>query len=196
MNSDIAAIVERIKALEQDLEAEFAKRRAALRYAVVNRRVVFEQEVVRRHRELKFKLLRYMLEARPLAVLTAPVIYALIVPLALLDAMVSLYQAICFPVYGIAKAARGDYFVFDRHRLAYLNAVEKLNCVYCSYANGVIAYAREVASRTEQYWCPIKHARRLRAAHERYHRFVDFGDAEAYRGGLEALRADIKPPPP
>jgi hypothetical protein len=195
MNSDIAAIVERIKALEQDLEAEFAKRRAALRYAVVNRRVVFEQEVVRRHRELKFKLLRYMREARPLAVLTAPVIYALIVPLALLDAMVSLYQAICFPVYGIAKAARGDYFVFDRHRLAYLNAVEKLNCVYCSYANGVIAYAREVASRTEQYWCPIKHARRLRAAHERYHRFVDFGDAEAYRRNLDALRADMKPPP-
>jgi hypothetical protein len=45
-----------------------------------------------------------------------------------------------------------------------------------------------VAARTEQYWCPIKHARRLKGAHARYPRFFDFGDAEAYRQGLERLR--------
>ncbi|MDX2144984.1 MAG: hypothetical protein SFV19_16635 [Rhodospirillaceae bacterium] len=196
MNADITALVERIRTLENELETEFAKRREALRYRIVNRRAVFEQDVIRRHRELKATLLRYFLEARPLAILTAPVIYALIVPFALLDLCVTAYQAICFPVYGIAKARRGDFFVFDRHRLAYLNAVEKLNCVYCSYGNGVIAYVREVASRTEQYWCPIKHAQRLRAAHERYHRFVDYGDAEAYRHHLDSLRKDLMPPPP
>jgi hypothetical protein len=195
MNTDIAALVERIRGLENELETEFAKRREALRYRIVNRRAVFEQDVIRRHRELKAKLLRYLLEARPLAILTAPVIYALIVPFALLDLFVTIYQAVCFPVYGIAKARRGDFFVFDRHRLAYLNAVEKLNCLYCSYANGVIAYVREVAARTEQYWCPIKHAQRLRAAHARYHRFVDYGDAEAYRRHLDDLRQDLMPPP-
>jgi hypothetical protein len=194
MNAEIAAIIERIRALENDLEAEFAKRREALRYRIVNRRVVFEHGVLRRHRELKAKLLRYLLEARPLAILTAPVIYALIVPFALLDGFVVVYQAVCFPVYGIAKVPRSGFFVFDRQRLAYLNAIEKLNCLYCSYANGVIVYVREVASRTEQYWCPIKHAQRLRAAHDRYHRFVDYGDAEAYRRHLDDLRADLKPP--
>ena len=63
---------------------------------------------------------------------------------------------------------RRDYFVFDRHHLAYLNAIEKLNCAYCSYANGLVAYVREIAGRTEQFWCPIKHARRAIGAHAHY----------------------------
>ena len=50
------------------------------------------------------------------------------------------------------------------------------------------AYTREVAARTEQYWCPIKHARRIKAAHERYPQFFDHGDAEAFRQGLSRLR--------
>jgi hypothetical protein len=45
-----------------------------------------------------------------------------------------------------------------------------------------------VAARTEQYWCPIKHARRIQAAHDRYPKFFDHGDAEAYRQGLARLR--------
>jgi len=32
----------------------------------------------------------------------------------------------------------------DRHHLAYLNVIEKLNCEYCGYANGVFAYVREI----------------------------------------------------
>jgi hypothetical protein len=35
--------------------------------------------------------------------------------------------------------------------------------------------------RTEQYWCPIKHARRVIGAHVQYAEFDDYGDAEAYR---------------
>jgi len=62
--------------------------------------------------------------------------------------------------------------------------------MYCSYANGLIAYVREVASRTEQCWCPIKHARRVIAAHDHYAAFLDYGDAEAYRRKLQALRED------
>jgi hypothetical protein len=62
-----------------------------------------------------------------------------------------------------------------------LNALEKLNCVYCSYANGLIAYVREIAGRTEQYWCPIKHARRVIGAHPHYAQFQDYGDAAAFR---------------
>ena len=78
--------------------------------------------------------------------------------------------------------------VFDREDLPYLNAIEKFNCFYCSYGNGVAAYTREVAARTEQYWCPIKHARRIKAAHDRYPLFFDHGDAEAFRQGLNRLR--------
>ena len=100
-------------------------------------------------------------------------IYSLVVPFALLDLFVTIYQRICFPVYGVARVRRGDYLVFDRAYLAYLNPIEKLNCAYCSYANGLVAYVRETASKAEQYWCPIKHARRVVGAHERYISFAD-----------------------
>jgi len=75
---------------------------------------------------------------------------------------------------------RQDFIVFDRHHLAYLNVLEKINCAFCSYANGVISYAQEIASKTEQKWCPIKHARRLLMTHQRYIDFAEFGDVKGY----------------
>jgi hypothetical protein len=113
------------------------------------------------------------------------------VPLLLLDLLVTLHQHACFRIYGISRVRRADYIALDRHRLSYLNGVEKLNCIYCGYGNGVIAYAREIASRTEQYWCPIKHARNVRSPHSRYSRFVAYGDAQGYRDKLVDLRKSI-----
>lgn len=127
-------------------------------------------------------------------VVNAPVIYALSIPLALLDLCVTAYQHVCFPMWGIALVRRGRYFRFDRRWLPYLNAVEKANCGFCSYANGVLGYVREVASRTETYWCPIKHARPLRGAHIRYATLFDYGDHQAYRAGLARIRRTVAPP--
>ena len=168
MTPQIAELMEKIHVLQGELDAELAKRRAELRVGLEHGRIKFEEELLRRHRELRRKLLPYLLGANPLVILTAPVIYAGIVPFLVLDLFVTVYQAVCFPIYGIAKVKRADYLVFDRHHLAYLNALEKLNCAYCAYANGLIGYAREIAARTEQYWCPIKHARRVIGTHERY----------------------------
>ena len=191
MTPQITELIDRIRTLEGELDAELAKRRAELRIGLEHGRVAFEEELLRRHRELRQKLAPYLLGASPLVMLVSPVIYAGIVPLVLLDLFVSLYQAICFPVYGIAKVRRRDYFEFDRHHLAYLNALEKFNCAYCSYANGLIAYAREIIARTEQYWCPIKHARRVIGTHARYALFDDYGDAEGYQARLIELRKDL-----
>jgi hypothetical protein len=188
MTPQIADLTARIHVLESELEAELAKKRAELRIGLEHGRIAFEEELLRRHRELRQKLLPYMFGADPLVMLTAPVIYAGIIPFVLLDIFVTIFQAVCFPIYGIAKIKRSDYLVFDRHHLAYLNALEKLNCAYCSYANGVIAFTREIASRTEQYWCPIKHARRLVGAHARYALFADYGDGENYQARLAELR--------
>ena len=129
-----------------------------------------------------------MVSARPLVLLTAPIVYLCWLPFIVLDLFVTLCQAVCFPVWRIPKVKRSDYLFFDRADLPCLNAIERFNCFYCSYANGIAAYAREVAARTEQYWCPIKHARRIVAAHDRYPLFFEHGDAEAYRQGLERLR--------
>lgn len=191
MTAPIASILEKIQALELELEAEVAKQRAGLRYGLERGRAVFEREVVRRHRELKTNLRRYLFNARPLVVLSAPLIYSLIAPFVVLDVWVSLYQTICFRIYGIPQVQRHRYIVLDRAGLAYLNAIEKLNCAYCSYVNGVIAYVREVGARTEQYWCPIKHARRVIGAHARYRVFEAFGDGERYHERLRRLRAEL-----
>lgn len=187
LDEKIDELTGRIRSLELELEAEITRQGAALRFGLEHGRAVFEEEILRRHRELRTRLLRYILNAKPLTILTAPVIYSLIVPLVLLDICVSIYHAVCFPAYGIEKVKRSDYLVFDRGHLAYLNALEKLNCAYCSYANGLIAYVREIAGRTEAYWCPIKHAKKAAGAHEHYLNFVAFGDAEAYRRKIAAL---------
>ncbi len=188
MNPHIAALTEKIRALEKELDAELAKRRAELRIGLEHGRVAFEEELLRRHRALRRRLLPYILGANPLVILTAPVIYAGVVPFLLLDLFVTVYQTVCFPIYGIAKVKRANYLVFDRHHLAYLNALEKLNCAYCSYANGLIAYVREIAARTEQYWCPIKHARRVVGTHARYALFDDYGEGEGYPERLAERR--------
>jgi len=188
MTPQIAELMEKIHVLQGELDAELAKRRAELRVGLERGRIKFEEELLRRHRELRRKLLPYLLSANPLVILTAPVIYAGIVPFLVLDLFVTVYQAACFPIYGIAKVKRADYLVFDRHHLAYLNALEKLNCAYCAYANGLIGYTREIAARTEQYWCPIKHARRVIGTHERYALFDDYGNAEEYQAELARLR--------
>lgn len=191
MDTLVDDLTRKIRELEAQMDAHIARRRAELRIGMERGLIVFEEEVLRRHRELKTALLSYIWNANLLVIVTAPVIYAMIVPLVLLDLFVSVYQTICFPVYGIPKVRRADYFAFDRHHLAYLNALEKLNCAYCSYANGLIAYVREIAARTEQYWCPIKHARRVIGSHARYAKFDDYGDAEGYQNRAAELRDEL-----
>jgi hypothetical protein len=186
---DITRLTASIRALEKELETALARRRIELNYKVRDGVVQFEQVVIEKHRLLKARLVKYVCGARPAMILSAPAIYALLLPLVLLDVFVAVYQTVCFPVYGIPRVHRRDYLVFDRGQLAFLNVIEKLNCAYCSYANGVLAYVREVSSRTEEYWCPIKHARRVLGVHTRYGSFVDYGDGDAYRLDLERLRA-------
>jgi hypothetical protein len=185
MTSPLDTLMEKLRSVESEIEAELTKRREELRFRLENHRIVFEQEVLRIHRGIKTRASRYFIDANPLIVLSAPAIYSLIVPFVLVDLWVMAYQAICFPIYKIPMVRRRDYLVFDRHHLAYLNIIEKINCAYCSYCN-------EVASRTEIYWCPIKHARRVLGPHPHYQGFADFGDAEGFRERLEQMKDGVK----
>jgi hypothetical protein len=173
-----------VEKLEEEIKSTF--------YELRDGKVWFSNEIKREHRRLKTSLAHYVLHSRILAIVTAPFIYAVIIPFVLLDLFVSVYQTVCFPVYGIPKARRRDYIAVDRNKLRYLNALEGLNCMYCSYGNGVLAYAVEVAGRTEQHWCPIKHARRVQNTHDRYSHFLPYGDAPAYREEIKTIRNDFK----
>lgn len=193
---------QRIRSLEKEIETALEERERAFKYRWHRGKAKFEEDILSEHRKLKLGLLAYILQSRLLAVLTAPVIYLGIVPFGLLDLFLAIFQGICFPVYGIPKVRRADYLIFDRGQLKYVNLLERLNCVYCSYANGLLAYATEIAARTEQHWCPIKHAHRIRSPHSRYPHFFDYGDAQRYREQIETVRSDfvdlrsVMPAPP
>jgi len=181
----------RIKILQDELRIALEEKEQAFRYTWAHGKAKFDKDTLFQHRKLKLGLPSYILQSRILAILTAPFIYVGYIPFGLLDLFLAIYQAICFPVYGIPKVKRADYIIFDRGQLKYLNLLERFNCIYCSYANGLCGYVTEVAARTEQHWCPIKHARRLRAPHSRYPHFFDYGDADQFRRAGETVRNDF-----
>ena len=195
MASRLDDLLGHLAALERELATELAHARADWRYRIDAGKVRFERAAHEANARLKRSIPAFLRDSSPANMLTTPIIGSLIVPIALLDVWVSLYQAICFRVYGIPRVHRAKYVVIDRHQLSYLNAIEKVNCVFCGYANGVFAYVREVAARTEQYWCPIRHATRVMAPHTHYRHFVDYGDAEGYHRRLLPLRKDLKDEP-
>ena len=147
----------------------------------------FSLETLHEHRLFKTSVWKHIGTARPLVILSVPLIYACAIPFLLLDLFVTIYQSVCFPIYGVPKVRRQDYLIFDRGRLAYLNAIEKVGCVYCSYANGLLAYIAEIAARTEQRFCPIQHAHPPAQLHARYPHFLPCGDARAYRARSEEV---------
>ncbi len=91
--------------------------------------------------------------------LSVPFIWGMALPLFTLDVGLEIYHRICFPLYGIPCVVRRNYIRIDRHKLSRLTGLQKLFCVYCGYANGLIHYAQVIAGRTEEYWCAIQHAK-------------------------------------
>lgn len=196
MNDRIRQLLAQIATLDEDLHKAVQEHEATLLYRVKGKRVEFEASIVDAHRRLKTGFFRWVVTYRPQNFLTGPIIYSMIVPLVILDLCVSFYQATCFPIYRIAKARRGDYIVYDRQQLQYLNFIEKFHCTYCAYGNGLIAYVGEIVARTEEYFCPIKHARKVLGRHARYARFLDYGEAADYPARLEKIRAAMEPEAP
>ncbi len=192
MNEKITELTDRIAALEKKLLDELDSQQEKFSYHLEGTKVRFEQEILDAHRKLKVAVLPWLFSSMVRNVISAPFIYGMIIPIILFDITITLYQHICFRLYGIRRVERGKYIVMDRHQLAYLNGIEKLNCLYCGYGNGVVAYSREVIARTEQYWCPIKHARRVAGRHRHYSKFADYGDADHYQKQLIKLRNDLK----
>jgi hypothetical protein len=188
MNDKIRDLLGQIAALEGQLQTTLHQQESRIAFQIKGRRVEFEKDVRAAHRKLKRNFLRWLVTDRPQNLVTGPVIYFMVIPMVLLDLTVTLYQAFSFPIYRIAKVPRADYIVFDRHQLGYLNFYERLHCEYCAYANGLLAFASEIVSRTEQYFCPIKHAHKVLGTQARYARYLDYGDAEDYHARLEQFR--------
>lgn len=189
--SRIEEIINEIKKLDDELLAEIQKKEEEFFYKIKGKKILFEQEARKYQKEFMIKISTYLSNASILNILTVPVIWSCLIPAILIDLFASIYQVTCFRIYKIPLVKRSKYVIIDRHNLSYLNAIEKINCVYCGYFNGVIAYVQEIAARTEQYWCPIKHARKIITMHSRYHKFLEYGECHDYQKRLQQLRKDF-----
>lgn len=181
MGSEIANLRAEIAGLQATLrDLEDAE---ALQHAPKDRhgKPVVDDATLEEHRAVRSPTIPYILNLPIGAHLSAPFVYAMVLPIAFLDLCLFIYQTVCFRLWNVERVRRGAYVVIDRHHLAYLNGMEKLNCVYCGYANGIFAFAQEIAARTEHFWCPIKHATRVAQPHSHYDEFTAFGDAEAWK---------------
>jgi len=196
MNTQVRQLLDKISRLEDELQQAVQAQEAQVRYRLKGKKVEFEASVLQAHRRLKNHFVHWLVGSRPQNLITGPIIYSMTVPLLVLDLFLTLYQATCFPVYGIAKVRRSDFIVYDRQQLEYLNVIEKFHCSYCAYGSGLLAMACEVVGRTEAYFCPVKHVRRLLGTHAHYARFLDYGEADDYAARLEAMRVALGQPDP
>lgn len=195
MNSRVQQILSQITALEDELRTALHEQPSSLYFQIKGKRVEFQKSVEETHRRLKTNFFRWLVHNRPQNLLTGPIIYSMIIPLVITDIFISFYQLTCFPIYGIRKVRRADYIIFDRQQLNYLNFIEKFHCTYCAYGSGMIGYISEIVARTEQYFCPIKHARKVLGTHARYARFLEFGEADDYQTKLETFRQQLAKEP-
>ena len=190
-NQRIQQLLDQITALEDELHTAISEQQTTMFFQIKGKRVEFEQSIKKAHRRLRRNFFRWLVTDRPQNLITGPIIYSMIIPLVVTDVFITFYQLTCFPIYGIKKVRRANYIIFDRQHLSYLNFIEKFHCTYCAYGTGMIAYISEIVARTEQYFCPIKHARKILGTHSRYARFLDFGAAENYEAKLEEYRVSL-----
>ncbi len=192
MNDQIRELPAQIKVLEDELQTAVHAQEHRMFFQIQGKRVEFEQTIRQTHQRLKRGFFLWLVTNRPQNLITGPIIYSMIFPMLVLDVCVSFYQATCFPIYRVAKVRRADYIVLDRQHLAYLNFVEKFHCTYCAYGTGLLAYVSEIVARTEQYFCPIKHARKVLGTHARYAHFLDYGDAADHAARVEEFRIALE----
>lgn len=146
-------LLEKLKQAEQELIHKFQKKEKEMHYNILDNKVCFDKEVINHHKSLATRIHIYIMNAPLMTIITMPIIWFCIFPAVFMDAAVTIYHAVCFPIYGIPKVKRSDYILMDRQAMHYLNLIEKLNCLYCGYFNGLIAYIQEIAARSEQYSC-------------------------------------------
>ena len=188
MSDKIKEMIEEIEAMKVKLGEEIAQQEKDISYEIQNGYVRFEKDVLDKQKENMKNLLAWFREIPLLHLLASPLVYGMVIPAIFFDIILFIYQQVIFRIFKFKFIKRSDYIRFDRQYLGYLNSIEKLNCMYCAYFNGLMHYASAITSRTELYFCPIKHAKKVAYKHEYYDAFFVYGDENDYQQKLEELR--------
>lgn len=182
MRTKVNELIEKMKLLQDELAKEYARLAEKYQYSYQKQKIIFLDQIRKKHLIFQTNIFRYIFSASIRNILSAPFIYAMIIPAVVLDVFLFIFQKTAFRLYRISEVKRSDYIVYDRQFLSYLNTLEKINCLYCTYVNGLFSYAVEIGGRTERYWCPIKAARSPKfIPHSLYSEFADYGDASTYK---------------
>ncbi len=174
-------IIKKIEELNEALRNEYLELEKRYGFSIEKKKVVFLEEMRKRNKEWRIPLWRYVIPKEIRHTLSLPFIYMMIIPIVILDIFISIYHFFAFPLYGIPKVKRSEYLIYDRRFLDYLNLLQKVHCLYCSYVNGLLGYALEIAARTERYWCPVKSASKPKFHHGWYEEFADYGNPEEWQ---------------
>jgi hypothetical protein len=188
MADRLLEIIAKIETLNQELQQEYEKQAKNYGYIINRKRIDFLDAFKAKNVKFRIPTWKYAIPKNFRHLLSMPFIYLMFVPLVFLDLSVSVYHLVAFSLYRIPKVKRSVYIVFDRQFLDYLNIIQKVNCIYCSYANGLMAYALEIAARTEVYWCPIKAARKPFFTHGWYNDFADYGNAGEWNNKFNDIK--------
>lgn len=188
----ISQIVEEIKNKKDELFVEYEKMRKKYDFSFKNWKIVFSQKAKNIQKWFKIPLKKYLVPKSINHIISIPFIYGMIIPGIILDISLFIYQQTAFRLYRIPLVIRSEYIVFDRKHLSYLNFIQKINCLYCSYMNWLFSYAVEIWGRTEKYWCPIKAARRKKWWHDWEEFFADYWDPEGFKKAFNSNKEFFK----
>ena len=188
MRNKIEKLLQEIREKREELWAEYEKLKEKYGYVIEKWKIRFSEEMKKRNKFYKKSVWDSIFSARVREVLSMPFIYMMIVPAIILDIFLFVYQNTALRLYKVPLVKRSEYIIFERRHLDYLNWIQKINCLYCSYVNGLFSYAVEVAGRTEKYWCPIKYASRKKWWHDWEEYFADYGDPEKFKEVFTSLK--------
>jgi len=180
----ISEILEEINLKKKELLKEYAKLKKKYDFSFEKGRIKFSEAAKKYQTKFRTPLLKYISRPGFRHAVSIPFIYTMFIPAVLLDIFLLVYQQTAMRLYGIPLVKRKSYLNMDRKHLKYLNILQKVNCIYCSYMNGLFAFALEVAGRTEKYWCPIKSAQEKPWEHNWEAKFADYGDPEGFKKGF------------
>ena len=181
MRSKINLILKEIDRKRTELRKEYNNLMDKYGFTLKWGKIIFNTDIKKLHKKQKKPIFDTIYYAKFREVLSIPFIYSMIFPALFLDLMLFIYQQVAFRLYRIPFVKRKDYIIYDRALLSYLNVIQKVNCLYCSYVNWLFSYAVEVWWRTERYWCPIKHARKWDWWHDREKHFADYWDHDWFK---------------
>lgn len=181
MKSKINIILSEIDKKKEELKSEYHKLMDKYGFTFSMGKIIFNSDRIKENKKYKKTIFQSIFSAKFREILSIPFIYSMIITAIFLDLMLFVYQQTAFRLYMIPLVKKSDYIIHDRRQLDYLNIIQKINCMYCSYVNWLFSYAVEIWWRTERYWCPIKHAKKAISSHEWEKYFADYWDAEWFR---------------